>query len=125
MVEVLIAMFTLATMSLALVPLLIGSVRASQVNGALVAATSYANAQLAAIRDDFANDAENSCAAVAAKAHTGTADPTGSGLLSDLTVSACPSSYPGTVKAAVSVYRSVTPSTVLVTLRTEVLVTQA
>jgi len=46
MIEVLLAIFALALMALGLAPLLIGSAQAGVTNTQLVAANSFANAQL-------------------------------------------------------------------------------
>lgn len=122
-VELIIAMFLLAILALAVLPLLIGATTSSAVNKSLVAATTYANSQLAPIRVQFPNDgASNSCAAVAARAATGVVD-SASGLLADVTVSACPASLPGTVTVTAKVYKSGSAANPLTTLPTKIVVT--
>ncbi|UUT36706.1 prepilin-type N-terminal cleavage/methylation domain-containing protein [Microbacterium elymi] len=124
MVELIIAMFLLAVIALALLPLLVGVTRTSSTNKSLVAATSLANAQVSAIRTLYPNDSTTStCTALAqsiVKLKTG-ADatgitlassqplisgipgPTGSGLSAKVTTSGCPSTLPGTVAMTVAV----------------------
>lgn len=123
-VEMIIAMFLLAVIALALLPLLIGVTRSSTTNKALVAATNLANAQVAAIRAQFPNDATNTtCSGLAqavARLKTATPDPaltlsapqplvTGipgpdaSGLQAEVRTTACPADPPGTVEMTVTV----------------------
>jgi len=125
-VEMVIAMFLLTVLALAILPLLIGAVRASSTNRAIVSATAFANAQLAPIRAAFPNTptGANTCTAVRSKAATGIAGPTGSSLKADITVGSCPAAFPGTVMVTVSVYGSATPGTILASLPTKILVTQ-
>lgn len=125
-VEVVIAMFLLAVLAVAVLPLLVGVVRTSATNRSIVSATAFANAQLAPIRAAFPNTATgtNACSGVQAKAATGVAGPAGSGLAADVAVAACPSTYPGTVLVTVTVYRSATPGTILASVPTKILVTQ-
>lgn len=122
-IELVIAMFLLAILALAVLPLLIGATKTSAVNRSLVSATTYANAQLAPIRAQFPNDAAStSCAAVAARAATGVVD-TASGLLADISVSACPASMPGTVTVTASVYKAGAAANPLTTIPTKIVVT--
>lgn len=124
-VELIIAMFLMAVIALALLPLLVGVTRSSTTNKALVAATSLANAQVAAIRAQFPNDATNtSCASLAqavARLKTTTPDPSltlsapqplataipgpdASGLIAEVRTSTCPTDLPGTVALTVRVH---------------------
>ncbi|MDN3496125.1 prepilin-type N-terminal cleavage/methylation domain-containing protein [Planococcus sp. APC 4015] len=121
LVEVIIAMFLLAVIALAVLPLTITAVRASVGNADLVAATTFANAQLAPIRDAFPQDpAETtSCAVLRARATTATPGPAGSDLVAAITVSGCPAAYPGSMNVTVTVSERGSP---LVTLPTRVLV---
>ncbi len=122
-VELIIAMFLLAVLALALLPLLVGATRTSSVNKSLVASTTFANAQLAPIRAAFSNDSTtSSCANLGTYAKTGTVDTSGSGLQADVLVGACPAAYPGTVTVSVKVYRTATPGTVLALVPTKILV---
>ncbi len=105
LVEVVIAMFILAVMSSAVLPLLIGGIQVSAVNQDVVAANALANSQLAQLQASFPNSAENSCSAVAAKAANGIADPSGSGSVATIVVGECPNSYPGVVDVTVTVFR--------------------
>ena len=105
LVEIVVAMFLFAIMSVAVLPLMIGGVQASATNRDLVAVNSLANAQLATLETIFPNSAENSCAAVVAAAASGVADPSGSGATASITVGTCPSSYPATVTVTVQAFR--------------------
>jgi type II secretory pathway pseudopilin PulG len=122
LVEVIIAMFILALMSVAVLPLMIGGVQASATNRDLVAANSLASAQLADLQAAFPNSAVNSCAAVEAKAASGTPDPAASGATASISVGTCPSSYPGTVTVSVKAFRAGYTRAV-VTLDSAILVT--
>ncbi|WP_404432415.1 prepilin-type N-terminal cleavage/methylation domain-containing protein [Microbacterium lacus] len=119
-VEMIIAMFLLAVLALAVLPLLIGATQASSVNKSLNAATTFAGAQLAPIRADFPAQGTNSCAAVHATA--GSAEDLANGLESTVVVGTCPGVYPGTVTVTVTVYRAGEPSSPLITIPTRVLV---
>ena len=105
LVEIVVAMFLFAIMSVAVLPLMIGAVQASVTNRDLVAVNSLANARLAMLEAAFPNSAENSCAAVAAAAANGVADPSGSGATASIAVGTCPSGYPATVTVTVRAFR--------------------
>ena len=122
LVEVVIAMFILAVMSSAVLPLLIGGVQVSAVNREVVAANAFANSQWAQLQASFPNSAENSCAAVAAKAASGIVDPSGSGAVATIAVGECPSGYPGVVDVTVTVLRP-GATKASVTLKSALLVT--
>lgn len=122
--EMVIAVFLLATLALAILPLMLGATRSSGTNTDLVAANAFAGAQLAPIRESFRSDAVNSsCSALrTAYAKTGILGPTGSRLRADVTVGTCPATLPGTVSVTVRVYDSTKPSVTLVSLPTAILV---
>ena len=123
-VEVVVAMFILAVMSLALLPLLLGAIQASVVNRELVAATSLAQGKLAEVREAFPDLGDNSCAAVKSKAASNVPDPASSGLLANVTVGGCPSGYPGVVKVTAAAGRP-GEANALAQLSTQVVVTKA
>ncbi len=105
LVEIVVAMFILAMMSIGVLPLMLGAVAASAGNRDLVAATSLVNGQLATLEATFPNTSENSCAAVGATAATGITDPSGSGATADIVIGDCPTDYPGTVTVHITGYR--------------------
>jgi len=141
LVELVIAMFLLAVIALALLPLLVGVTRTSSTNRELVAATNLANAQVAAIRAQHPNDSSTTtCAGLAASiVHlragadadgvslasgqpvvSGIPGPAGTGLTASVSTSGCPSAMPGTVAMTVVVTDSAGEA--LVTLPTLILV---
>ncbi|WP_396641579.1 hypothetical protein [Microbacterium sp.] len=123
LVELVIAMFFIAVLALALLPLLTGATQSSTTNRTLVAATSYANAQLAPIRAAFPHDAlTTTCTAVAAMGATAVPDPSGSGLAATIAVEPCPVALPDTVMVTVTVFEAASPSKVLVRMPTEIVV---
>lgn len=125
MIEVLLAIFALAVMALGLAPLLIGSAQAGVTNTQLVAANSFANAQLSALREKFPNDVTSvtawTCADVQARAAVLTAGTAPSGLASTVSLTgACPAAW-GAVGVRVVVTSTATGTT-LATLTTKVLI---
>lgn len=64
LVEVVIAMLMLGLMSLALLPLLIGTMKASVENRSLVTATAIANDRIAEVRAGFRDDVPTPCSAL-------------------------------------------------------------
>lgn len=122
LVEIVIAMFLLALMAMAVLPLLIGTVTASVTNRSMVAATTFANATLESIRAEFPTDGESSCAAVRDKA-VDADDPAGTGLRATITVTPeeCPTALPDTLTVTVEV-KEPAETRPLVTLVTEILV---
>ena len=124
LVEIVVAMFLFAVMSVAVLPLIVGAVQASATNRDLVAANSLANAQLATLTTSFPSSAENSCTAVVAKSLTGILDPSGSGALASIAVGTCPSSYPATVTVTVRAFRPNSTKAVII-LTSAILVTSA
>lgn len=121
-VEVIIAMFLLMVLSLAVLPLIIGATSTSVVNRDLVAATTFANAQLAPVKASFPNDpaTPTSCAALRGRAAVDVPDPAGTGLTADLTMGSCPAAYPGVVLVTVVVEDPADPGVGLVRLPTRV-----
>ncbi|WP_417562883.1 prepilin-type N-terminal cleavage/methylation domain-containing protein [Microbacterium sp.] len=136
-VELIIAMFLLAVIALALLPLLVGVTRTSSTNKELVAATSLANAQVSVIRTLFPNDSSTSTCAALAQAIvqlksgadatgitlsspqpliSGIPGPASSGLVAKVSTSGCPAATPGTVSMTVVV--TDTAGKTLVTLPT-------
>lgn len=111
LVEVIIAMFLLMVLAVAVLPLTIGVARASVVNRDLVAATAFANAQLAPITGDFGigRAGPARCSELAARAvPAGGAipDPAGTGMSATVEIGACPTGatlYPATVAVTVEV----------------------
>ncbi len=115
LVEVLIAMFLLAVLALAVLPLLIGAMRTSVTNRDHVAATAFATAQLAALRADFPlEDATTSCADLAARSGTVIVDPAGSGMTAALLLAVpCPGTYPASLPLTITVAQSGKELTIL------------
>lgn len=110
LVELIIAMFFLAILSLAVLPLLIGATSASVANRDQVKATSFATEQLAALRAGFPLDSASTCTALTAR-EASTASPipgpSGSGMTATIDVAACPSgtaSYPAAVAVTIRVF---------------------
>lgn len=112
LVEVIIAMFLLAVLSLAVLPLLIGATRLSVTNKDFVAANAFANAQLAALRDSYPLAPTNptSCAALqtrAVSAGSAIQDPAGTGMRATIQIlDACPTAttgFPASIRVSVSV----------------------
>jgi prepilin-type N-terminal cleavage/methylation domain-containing protein len=111
LVEVIIAMFLLAVIALAILPLMIGATRTSVVNRDVVAATTFANAQLAPIKADFGIEPAGParCSELATRAVPSAAampDPAGTGMSATVGIAACPSDpavYPATIAVTVEV----------------------
>jgi prepilin-type N-terminal cleavage/methylation domain-containing protein len=107
LVEVVIAMFLFLVIATALLPLTVSAVTLSAGNRDLTAANSLASSRLADLRGTFPDGSPtNSCAAVRATTNTDQADPASTGLVSDLAIGTCPTTYPGTVVATVTVRES-------------------
>lgn len=133
LVELVIAMLLLGLMAIGLLPLIVGTVQASSGNRSLVAATTFANAQLAELRAAFGNDIVRSCSELidstkpdpsAPYVRTGFADPAGTGLTADRTVpdSPCGGGAFDTITVTVTVHPADDPNRDLVTLTSEILV---
>jgi prepilin-type N-terminal cleavage/methylation domain-containing protein len=122
-VELVIAMFLVAILAMAVLPLLVQGTRASASNTSLVAATTFAGERLAFFRDQFPSDTlTTTCTAVQAHRATGIPDPAGSGLSADILVSECPADLPGTVTVTARVYEGADPTAVLATVPTRIVV---
>lgn len=106
LVELVIAMFVLAVLSLAVLPLLVGTTQVSVENRGLLTATAFANDRLAEIQADYPatpGDDSTSCAALRAlQANPPAVDPA-SGLVARLTIGTCPATFPASVPVTVTV----------------------
>lgn len=130
LVEVIIAMFLLMVLALAVLPLIIGATRTSVVNRDIVAATAFANAQLAPVKADFGVDptTPTRCSELAARAvqpEAAIPDPADTGMSATVEVATCPvgaAAYPATVAVTVEVRDA--EHRALVTLPTLVLVSE-
>lgn len=121
-VEVVIAMFLLMVLALAVLPLIVGATTVSVSNRDLVAATTFANGQLASITAAFPNDpaTPTSCATLRGRAALDVPDTADTGLTADITVGSCPPAYPGVVLVTVVVEDPADPGATLVRLPTRV-----
>ncbi|WP_127475529.1 prepilin-type N-terminal cleavage/methylation domain-containing protein [Microbacterium sulfonylureivorans] len=121
-VEVIVAMFLLMVLALAVLPLIIGATNTSVVNRDLVAATTFANAQVAPIKAAFPNDpgTPTSCATLQGRAAVDVQDTAGTGLQADTAIGACPSVYPGAVLVTVVVEDRAAPGEAVTRLATRV-----
>lgn len=130
LIEVLVAMFLLGLLSIGLLPALISIIQLSAQNRDQVAATSYANAVISDLRQEFTSraDADNSCGTLVTRMANPRPAPDGSGLSAILSSSgsppACPSDYPASVAVTVTV-RGAASSRTLTNITTEFLVTRA
>lgn len=110
LVELIIAMFFLAILSLAVLPLLIGATSASVANRDQVKATSFATEQLASLRAAFPLESPGTCTALTAREASGAtaiAGPAGSGMTATIDVAACPSgtaNYPAAIGVTIRVF---------------------
>jgi prepilin-type N-terminal cleavage/methylation domain-containing protein len=106
LVELIIAMFVLAVVSLAVLPLLVGTARARVENRGLLTATAFANDRLAELQADYPatpGDDSTSCAALRAlQANPPAVDPA-TGLVARLSVGTCPATFPASVPVTVTV----------------------
>ncbi|GAA5037199.1 prepilin-type N-terminal cleavage/methylation domain-containing protein [Microbacterium fluvii] len=126
LIEVVIAMFLFAVISLAILPLAIQAAALSTVNRDEAAANAFASSQLAVIRSSYPDDGTNACSGVRAKQFTQKKDPAETGLTANLVVSACPTSYPGVVTITAKVFDPAESTTdPVVTMATQVIVTAA
>jgi type II secretory pathway pseudopilin PulG len=124
LIEIVVALFIFALMSMAVLPLFIGAVQASAGNRDLIAANSLASARLAILQASFPNSALNSCATVAASAASNIADPAGSGATASIAFGTCPSSYPAVVTVTVQAFRPNSAKAVVI-LNSAILVSSA
>lgn len=103
LVEVVVAMFVLALLSLALIPALIASIKQSASNSILSSATHILSARL-----DQARGQSSTCSAVTELANAtipDVKDSSGVYLRVSQQIGSCPTSYPGTVTYSVSILR--------------------
>ena len=105
LLEIVVAMFLLALLSVALLPLLLNGFAASKTNATLVAASQLVNQQIEDAR------ARTACSTITATSAT-SSGPQGVPLQTTRTVAPCPSSYPGTMTVTVTVVRTDTNATV-------------
>ncbi len=104
LVEIVVAIFILAALSLALIPALVVGVQQSKNNAVIAAATEMLTSRLDDSRGQTA-----SCQALTAFAASTVADQIeshGVSLHLQQSLDACPSSYPGTVRFTVTVVRT-------------------
>jgi len=125
LLEVVIALLLFAGLALSILPLAVHAARMSAANRESVAATSFASGQLAEIRSRFPDTSANSCAALRDTAGTDVADTAPSGLVADLSVDACPTTYPAAVAVSVVVRdpKAAEPSASVTTIATRIVVT--
>jgi type II secretory pathway pseudopilin PulG len=112
-VEIVIAMFLLALLAVATLPLFVSVLKLSAGNSSITTATQLVDEQLTQARSQTAT-----CAALAAFAATATTpvtDGTGKSLVPTRTVT-CPSSYPGTARFTATVTASGTTLATATTL---------
>jgi type II secretory pathway pseudopilin PulG len=115
LVEIVVAIFVLAALSLALIPALVAGVQQSK-NNAVIAAAN----ELLASRLDQARGQTASCQSLtsfSASTVTDVVESHGVSLHLTQVLDACPAAYPGTVRYTVTVVRTDT-SSVLVTAST-------
>ncbi|WP_253786227.1 type IV pilus modification PilV family protein [Rhodoluna limnophila] len=103
LVEIVVAMFVLATLSLALVPALLAGIQQSTNNAVLSMATHLLSSRLDAARQ--AGSTCDSVVAFLASTFPDTTDSRGITLHVADELAACPTFYPGTVALTVSVSR--------------------
>ena len=106
LVELVIAMFVLAVVSLAVLPLIVGTTKVSAQNRGELAATAFANDQLARVQADYPatpGDDSTSCIALRALQTAPPAADPATGSEARLTVGACPAVFPGSVPVTVTV----------------------
>ncbi|WP_458041951.1 MULTISPECIES: PulJ/GspJ family protein [Bacteria] len=106
LVELVIAMFVLAVLSLAVLPLLVGTTDVSARNRDSLAATGFANDLLATVQQDYPatpGDVTTSCLALRALQTAPPVLDPASGSEASLTVGACPAVFPASVPVTVTV----------------------
>ena len=105
LVEVVIAMLMLALLALAFAPVLVLGANQTKTNATLATATQFASQAL-----DFPRSSADTCAGVRARiGSVSKTDARGTQLTVATAASACPSSYPGTVRLDVSVVQAGSP----------------
>lgn len=111
LVEIVVAMFTLAVLSLALIPALIFGIEQAKDNAVMAAATSSLSARM-----DEARGQTATCQAVTSFAGSTLGDQVeahGIVLKINQQLDACPTTYPGTVRYTASIVRQDTGATLL------------
>lgn len=106
LVELVIAMFVLAVLALAVLPLIVGTTRVSVENRGTLAATAFADDQLAKVQAAYPATPgydSTSCAALRALQSGPPAADAASGYQAQLTVGACPAAFPASVPVTVTV----------------------
>lgn len=110
MIEVVVSMFLLALLSVAFIPLLINSWKGTGLNTTIATATQIVNQQIEGARAVRSSTATApSCADIIQFLQVTLApviDPRGVTLVPQWDATTCPASYPGVVRARVSVMRS-------------------
>ncbi len=111
LVELIIAMFFLALLSLAVLPLLISAVSTSVTNRDYIKATTFANEQLAVLRAGFPLDSAASCTTLTKRETASIASPIpgpkDSKMTATIDVAPCPAGaddYPASIKVTISVH---------------------
>lgn len=125
LVEVVVAMLLFALLALALLPLALQATTLSADNRDRASANTFASGRLASVRAAFPDTAATTCAAVRGSGATGVADPAGSRLVADVVVASCPTTYPSalTVRVDIRNLAASSPSTIITTISTKVVVT--
>ena len=99
LIEIVVAMFMLAVLSLTFLPILIQGVKQAGENGTRATATQFVQHQM-----ENARAQQGDCSDVGLLASTATATDTRNvALVTTVVVGACPASYPGTVKVTATV----------------------
>jgi type II secretory pathway pseudopilin PulG len=125
LLEVVISMLLFAVLAMAILPLALHAIRLSEGNRDAVAANSFASGQLADIRSRFPDAAANSCEALQQAAQTAVPDPAPTGLAADVSVAACPATFPAAITVTVAVRdpEGSAPTATVVSIATKVVVT--
>jgi len=105
LVEVIVALFILAILAVAFLPILIQGVKLSSVNATRASAGQLVNEQL-----EMARTLGKNCSAIEAFAtptpsNVSSSDGRDVSLVVDRVIGACPATYPGTVRVAATVTR--------------------
>ena len=110
MIEVVISMFLLSLLSVSFVPLLVNSIKSTATNTTIATATQIVNQQIEGARAVRSPTSTTpSCLDITSFLNVTLAsvtDPRGVMLLPKWDLPTCPTSYPGVVRARVSVTRS-------------------
>jgi type II secretory pathway pseudopilin PulG len=125
MIEIVVSMFLVALIAVAMLPVLIGSMRLTATNIVVTRATQIVGAQLDLARKQA--ELAPTCAAIrglAISTPVNVIDPNGQALRYTRAVGACPSTYPGTVSLSVTVALSGT-GTAMSTAKTLIAVSSA